>query len=298
MTGGFGDLIRLPVQMTVGGHLARFVSWGHIPPQPWRNYPHVHSFYEVCYAYSGQGSFTSRNVHHRVQAGELFLARPGDVHEICADDGGDLGLYYWGFTLVPVHGAAAKTTDDSASSLVAAFAAAQTAPTVQPADASLLHVVAALNAEAATPIAGIATVSALASALVLTTMRSIIATEHTKPPALATRDDAVVATIERYLRDNAAREVRLRDIAAQVHLSERHTSRLFTRRMGVPIRTYLHNVRHELARQLLLDPNRSVTAVAHACGYPDAHHFAAAFRIDNGQTPTEFRNRGGTALVK
>lgn len=298
MTGHFGDLIRLPVQTTVGGHVARFVSWGHIAPQRWRNYPHLHSFHEVCYAYSGQGSFTSRGVHYPVRAGELFLAQPGDVHEIRADDGGDLGLYFWGFTLVPARRLGETPTDDGVDRLVAAFAAGVAAP-VRRAGAPVAHVISALDAVAATGAsATAATVGALAAALVLTTVRSIMGTEHTEAPALTTRDDAVVATIERYLRDNISREVRLRDLAAQVHLSERHTSRLFRLKMGVSIRTYLHDVRLALARQLLLDPDLSVSAVSRACGYPDAHHFAAAFRVDTGQTPTDFRRLGGTALVE
>lgn len=298
VTGHFRDLIRLPVHTTVGGHVARFVSWGHIPPQRWRNYPHVHSFHEACHAYSGEGVFTSRGVRHPVRAGELFLAQPGDVHEIRADDGGGLGLYFWGFTMVPTRRLGETSTDDGVGRLVAAFAAGA-APPVQRAGDSMAHVISALDAEAATVAsATAATVGALASALVLMTVRSIVGTEPAEAPALTARDDAVVATIERYLRDNVSRVVRLRDLAAQVHLSERQTSRLFRRRMGVPIRTYLHDVRLELARQLLLDPDLPVSAVSHACGYPDAHHFAAAFRVDTGRTPTEFRRLGGTAVVE
>ena len=103
--------------------------------------------------------------------------------------------------------------------------------------------------------------------------------------------------IQRYLQDNYARDIAMRDIAAQVHLSERHTRRLFQQVTGQSIKGYLTQVRLQVAAQSLLDPRLSVTDVAHACGYQDVRYFITLFRKHTGLTPAAYRRAGGTKFL-
>ena len=70
--------------------------------------------------------------------------------------------------------------------------------------------------------------------------------------------EVAVQVMRRYLEDNLARPVRVRDLAAQVHLSERHAARLFRlgdRRDGrwLPAPAAMHGGGRASARARRLD---------------------------------------------
>jgi AraC family L-rhamnose operon transcriptional activator RhaR len=281
----------------VAGHRVEFIDWGFYRPAPWRNYPHSHSYFELCLGYAGRGLFRSRGEEFPVGAGELFVARPGDVHEILADGQDPLGIVFWAFTSVRTAGdAAGDSSGGPGSNLLEAFAASNRR--VAPAGPDLARVLAGIAAEAAAPgPGGDELLTALGAALVIGAARAVL-------PELTVRQDigaggrsaeqAVVDTMLRYLHDNLDRPVPVRDVAAQVHLSDRHAARLFRRTTGLPVHTYLTRHRLERAAQLLTEPGASVRAVALACGYPDARHFAAAFRRHWSVTPSAIRDGAGT----
>ncbi len=95
----FVDLAGLLVAGEVDGMAVDYLSWGFYTPAVWRNTPHTHSFHEVCLAYAGSGTFTVEGTAHPVAAGELFVARPGEVHEIVSHPEAGLGIAFWGFAL-------------------------------------------------------------------------------------------------------------------------------------------------------------------------------------------------------
>jgi AraC family L-rhamnose operon transcriptional activator RhaR len=141
-------------------------------------------------------------------------------------------------------------------------------------------------------------VQALVTKLLMDTARAV-----TDVPPISRDEDApdsaetLVQDMVRYLRDNYQRPVRVRDVAAQVHLSERHTNRLFRRGVGVSIKTYLTQFRLKVAAQHLVNQQMTVTEVAYASGYQDVRHFITQFRQHTGLTPTVFRDQGGTQFL-
>ena len=87
--------------MQVEGFGVDFVSWGHYRPSVWRNHWHSHSFFgvpRIC---------RDRDVPGRpngawVGPSALFVARPGQVHEIESTSTDPFVIVFWGFTLRPV----------------------------------------------------------------------------------------------------------------------------------------------------------------------------------------------------
>lgn len=286
----FVDLAGLLVSGEVDGFAVDYLSWGFYEPSSWRNHLHTHSFYEVCLAYAGSGVFTVEEAEHRVQAGEVFIARPGEVHQIVADPTDGLGIAFWGFTLQPT-GAAAGSTPGWWSGLLRTDR-----PLLSSRLGSLPMLIAALAAEADAPRSGVSgQVRALGAALVIETARAFAADGDlavTLDPAARTTSS--VAAMERYLADNLGRRVRVRDVAAIVHLSDRHAARLFARETGSSLMATLRRLRLERGAHLLLETDDPVTQVARACGYPEARPFITAFRRHYGQPPGAFRRHGGT----
>src|SRR6266513_2722061 len=79
-------------------------------------------------------------------------------------------------------------------------------------------------------------------------------------------------------------------------MSRSHLSRTFRSIVGIPLRTYVHDLRLERARQMLLARRPpSLTDVALEAGFYDLPHFDKAFHERFGLTPSEFVRRRGLA---
>jgi AraC-like DNA-binding protein len=287
----FVDLAGLLESCEVGGFRADFVSWGHYRPEYWRNYWHSHSFHEVCLAYAGEGRFNSGPTEYDVAAGDVFLARPGDVHEIESSRSSPLGIAFWGFTFRAVSGTpgvgwwSGLTRPDG--------------PVVSTVVGGLPAAIGALASEASGPRSGYnELLAALGSTLVLDTARAFALDDDLSvEPVVRDRGSVVVEAMQRHLLDNLARPVTVREVAAAVHLSERHAERLFSAVTGASLMSTLRRLRLEFAAQLLLDHSLTVTHVARACGYSDVRPFSTAFKRHYGRTPGDFRRTGGTSFV-
>lgn len=286
------ELRSLSLTVALGGFTARIRGWGFYEPEWWRNYLHIHSFFEVCYAYAGRGMFHINGTDYEVAAGQVFVAKPGEPHEIISAEDDPLGIYFWSYTLIPP---AERQSD--ADALLHAFLTSDCPVSAEvPAMQGTLQL---LTEEVARREAGYKQVAqALVTKLLLDTARAV--TDVTPPardePALDSAG-TLAQDMARYLRDNYQRPVRVRDVAAQVNLSERHANRLFRQVMDVSINAYLTRFRLEVAAQHLVNRQMTVTEVAHASGYRDVRHFITRFRQHTGLTPTAFREQGGTQFL-
>lgn len=294
----FLDLNVLSPAFHIGSYSGQLLHWGYIPAEPWRNYLHSHSFFEVCYAYQGRGAFRILGADHAVGAGDVFVARPGEPHEIIATNDDALGIYFWSYTLLPQQDQ--RPVGGAADALLHAFL---TSPcrVCGPAG-GMPQTLDLLTEEIVQRQPGYGEiVDGLIVKLILDTARAVVDVAALPwphdPPARST-DEALVQTIRWYLRDNYHRTISLRDVAAQVHLSERHSNRLFRAATGTPIMRCLTTIRLEIAAQLLLGQQLSLKEVARLSGYPDVHHFMTLFRRHNGLTPSAFRRAGGTTHLR
>jgi AraC-like DNA-binding protein len=293
----FLDLNLLSPVLQLGSFTGQLLHWGFIPANPWRNYLHSHSFFEVCYCFQGRGLFRICGRDHVVGSGDVFVARPGEPHEIIADDADPLGIYFWSYTLVPQsdHALESRGTD----ALLRAFVTADIR--VSERRTGMLRILELLTEEIADREPGyVEIVKALVVKLILDTARAVVDVSALSvpfdPPARST-EEALVQTISQYLRDNHGRPICLRDVAAQVHLSERHCNRLFHAAIGLSIMRFLTTLRLDMAAQLLLEQEHSIKEVAQRSGYPDVHHFMTRFRQRTGMTPTSFRRTRGTVFL-
>jgi AraC family L-rhamnose operon transcriptional activator RhaR len=292
----FFDLDRSAISLRVGLYRADALYWGYLGSKWWRNYRHTHSFFEVCYAVGGKGTFRTLNKDFPIGGGELFVAKPGDMHEIVSARRTPLQIYFWAFTLVPTTGGGLGEAEQSVNRLLDAFIVSSRrmgamSDSIQPTLQMLTEEIAGSSAGCKMVI------DALALKLLVETARCL--TEGAVPaevidPAPHSESEAIARTAMRYLRDNFSRQIEVRDVAAQVHLSERHLSRLFREITGVTVLEYLTNLRIEMASQLLLDKEIPIKQVARSVGYPDAHYFTTLFGKRTGMTPNVFRSSGGT----
>lgn len=320
----FRELNALSTTLDFGRYSSEVLYWGYIGPEYWRNYRHIHSFFEVCYALQGAGQFRIYGKTIDVAAGDIFFARPNEPHDIISTEDDPLEIYFWAFTLIPaagnsqtnVHASTCadpqdervqlRTHDgrDSTRTLFDQFVTSS----VRCCSASLsleqtLHL---LLAEISAKRTGYqVAIEGLAANLLIETGRlGCDSTTEVAPvwpadvhPLGNNGETAVILQIKHYLQDNYMHPIRLKEIAAQVHLSERHVCRIFSQATNHTIQQYLANIRLDVAKQLLLDPTNTVADVATATGFADQRYFSTFFRRNTGETPSSYRQNGGTAFI-
>jgi AraC-like DNA-binding protein len=288
----FIRLNRVPLSVTLGSYACDVLNWGYIGPEYWRNYLHTHSSFEVCYAFAGRGTFSIAHLDRPVGRGDVFVARPGEPHEIVSSVDDPLGICFWAYTLVSTR----FPHSDDVDALLDGYA--RPGVWVRADSTDVAMDVYLLEREAQhSDAASQRTIDALTTKLFLDTARLFVTApvpaRASIPPRL-TPAERTAERIARYLRDNQGRQLSVRDVAAEVNLSERHANRLFHEQMGVSIVEYLTQRRIESAVRLLLERRLSIKEVAHAVGYSDVHYFTTLFRRRTGMPPAAFRARSGT----
>jgi len=81
----------------------------------------------------------------------------------------------------------------------------------------------------------------------------------------------------------------VRTVASELSMSDRTLQRRLTDE-GTTFKQLLTQVRHEQARAYLADPNLDIKEVAFLVGYEDENSFYRAFRLWEGETPSNWRS--------
>lgn len=290
----FFEIDALHITLRLGSYRIETLYWGVLGERWWRNYLHAHSFIEVCFAYAGRGEFRIGDREHQIERGDLFLATPGASHEIISSRTQPLGIYFWAFTMLRVPDYVATESDRPIDVLLESLC--PTRELVVRPSALLEQTLELLTEEICNKQPGYTQAThGLATKLLLDTARAYTQGVPAEPVPIAERGGkSIVQTAMRYLRDNYSRPIEVRDVAVQVHLSERHLSRLFVRETGKSVLEYLTDLRIEAASQLLLDDSVPIKQVARAVGYPDPHYFTTLFGRKTGVTPGVYRQQRGT----
>lgn len=79
-------------------------------------------------------------------------------------------------------------------------------------------------------------------------------------------------------------------LAQKCNISEVYFRRIFAEKTGTTPKQYILDIRIKRAKQLLENPEFSVTAIAEKCGFGSVYHFCRAFKQVTGLTPTQFGN--------
>lgn len=92
-----------------------------------------------------------------------------------------------------------------------------------------------------------------------------------------------------YINESLDQDIKLADLAALLGMSQFHFSHLFKQSIGTAPYQYLLQQRVERAKQLLKQPDRSITNIAFLCGFSSHSHFSKQFRQLAGVTPKAYR---------
>lgn len=93
-----------------------------------------------------------------------------------------------------------------------------------------------------------------------------------------------------YVKKHFCENITLADVSHYVALSPGYFSSLFKQYTGKKFVDYLSELRIDRARDLLLNSNIKITAIANLVGYKDAQYFHRVFKLYTGTTPSKFRD--------
>ena len=102
------------------------------------------------------------------------------------------------------------------------------------------------------------------------------------------RPDFYHAAVTAFIRNRYHRDVRLTDLAEQLHVNPDYLGRMIRSRCGRSFRALLTDTRIEKAKVLLSTGTHNVTETARACGFGDSNYFSTVFRKKTGVCPRDF----------
>ncbi|MBC7774974.1 MAG: helix-turn-helix domain-containing protein, partial [Phycisphaerae bacterium] len=113
-------------------------------------------------------------------------------------------------------------------------------------------------------------------------------------PNLEKSEDAFVqkvkASVESHLADF---EFNVEQLCKEVHMSQSQLQRKLDALTGFSPNQFIRNIRLNKAKELLRNPELSITAVAFDCGFNDPGYFSRVFKQELGVTPLEWREKVG-----
>ena len=89
--------------------------------------------------------------------------------------------------------------------------------------------------------------------------------------------------------DNFHKQIKLKDIADSVHLSEIYFHNIFTESIGISPHQYLINCRIENAKKLLWNTNIPICDVAEKAGFGCQQYLNKVFKQETDMTPAAYR---------
>ena len=130
----------------------------------------------------------------------------------------------------------------------------------------------------------------LARSLVTPIVRSAGQSQFSADLARQTRDARCeFSDLHDWLRKNLARSISVKDMADRSAMSARSFSRRYTARVGVPPAKSLERMRVDAARNLLVESDHSLKAVAMKCGFRDQEKMRRAFHRHLNTSPSGYQ---------
>lgn len=98
-----------------------------------------------------------------------------------------------------------------------------------------------------------------------------------------------------YCNAHYTENISLEDVARNTHRSKYYISHVFSGQIGMTLPAYLNMLRIHDAKEMLRDPQKSVTDVAYAVGFSSLRSFNRCFLSLTGQSPSAFRRSNENA---
>ena len=97
--------------------------------------------------------------------------------------------------------------------------------------------------------------------------------------------------IKNHIRSNITTEITIKSLCDTFLLNTKQIYAIFKENFACTVKQYVLKERIEIAKDLLIKTNYSVTIVAEKSGFKDYNHFIQFFKSTTGETPYKYRKK-------
>lgn len=107
--------------------------------------------------------------------------------------------------------------------------------------------------------------------------------------ASESHDNFYVTQAMNYILDNPNPGLTVNDVADYLHISRSYLFALFKKHLNLSPQQFLTMTRITMARELLINTEIPIAAIADSCGYQNPFAFSRSFKREMHMTPSEYR---------
>ena len=104
----------------------------------------------------------------------------------------------------------------------------------------------------------------------------------------STEDDDIIKA-KNFILNNLNRDLSVKEVADHVHRSPEYFTKVFKKETGQNIKTYITQIKLDVAKDMLANPNIPISLISCEIGYTNFSHFTQMFKKYENMTPTEYR---------
>ena len=103
-------------------------------------------------------------------------------------------------------------------------------------------------------------------------------------------DNGILSKVEEYIKNHYTESIKVGDIADIYNINRNYLFRIFKKKHGVSIKSYIMLLKVEEAKQLLLNTDMSFSQISEHLGFLNYSTFLRLFKSQTGKTPGEYRD--------
>ena len=107
------------------------------------------------------------------------------------------------------------------------------------------------------------------------------------------RDQAMSNRILCYITDHAFENISLESTAEALGISRYYLSHVLNNQLKTSLRRFINGIRVSRAKELMREPQYTLTQVCFECGYDSMRTFRRAFQSETGLLPSEYQHGEG-----
>ncbi|MHB0998272.1 MAG: helix-turn-helix transcriptional regulator [Armatimonadota bacterium] len=240
----------------------------------WSLQSHAHDRIELQLVTSGRFLYSTDNDTYRLDAGDICLTKPGEVHNMRADYDGNSQVIH--------------LLLDSIRPREVEFVFQKTKVRIIRSRSELIPVLQAVLAELRQPgpLCRVL-VSSLVCQFLIYVSRQIWHTEEFSASPQYARDEIIVHALW-YLQHNCRHGITVDEVAREIGISKSSLAHRFAKEVNEPICRYNHRLVMQRARWLIEEGHLRIHEIAELLGYPSVNYFSTVFKKHFGYPPSKY----------
>ncbi len=109
--------------------------------------------------------------------------------------------------------------------------------------------------------------------------------------AVTAKQNPIITKAHEYITANLEQNIKAKDIASLVNVSESYFTTYFKENTGITFREYILDARVEAAKKMLEKQSASISDIAYKTGYQDYRSFSRAFKNKTGMSPSDYSSQ-------